>query len=104
MNLNFDKRQEYVVYFVPDMAKKWKNEKDGLFPGLAVDYLCGNQCDCLNNGGVEKAAANHGAASGLLCQMWKLNSMSLKESFEQDLMNAGILSVAGKFHFNSQNR
>ena len=102
MNLNFDKRQEYMVYFVPDMAKKWKNEKDGLFPGLAVDYLCGNQCDCLNNGGVEKAAANHGAASGLLCQMWKLNSMSLKESFEQDLMNAGILSVAGKFHFNSQ--
>lgn len=43
-------------------------------------------------------AANHGAASGLLCQMWKLNSMSLKESFEQDLMNAGILSVADKFH------
>ena len=82
VQLDFAKRKEYVTYFLPDMSLKWKDEEDGLFPALAVDYLCGNQCQCSDH----DAITNHGVASGLLCQMWRLTRHSLEDNMDNDLM------------------
>ena len=95
VQLDFAKRKEYVTYFLPDMSLKWKDEEDGLFPALAVDYLCGNQCQCSDH----DAITNHGAASGLLCQMWRLTRHSLEDNMDNDLIKCGKMSCAGKFHF-----
>jgi len=98
VGLNVDQRKKYVTCFMPDMALCWRDEEHGLLPGLAVDYLCGDQCECVVSGGVQGAISNHGAPSGLLCQMWQKTKRPYKETFEQDLVCAGMLSAAGKFH------